>query len=128
MIIVIQKNLKSDEDKLAKKFCDGFIKSVIEHNGSYAKAYRTKGGWSSWLRRGDFGLSPKELKDAGLTFRRIFRSKTFGVQKIDSLNFIKYKCVKNICHCPSCSGMIKVKNKLGPGDFYKYYDSLVGYI
>lgn len=106
--IKIQKSLSEEQRKIAEEVAFDFIKRTIEHKMSYAKAYRTRSGTSSYLKRNVLGYTWGGLKEAGLTLRRISKNRrSFGIVKLEDLYIPELKIrgheLKE-CMCPKYHG------------------------
>lgn len=104
----IQKGLNNKQNELAQDVAWCFINAVAEHKGSFAKAYRTKGGRASYLARGNLGYTFGGLKDLGLTLRRLSKNKrVFGIMRLKDLEVKDLNITAdklNECMCPQYHG------------------------
>ena len=111
--IEIQKDLTDKENKAAIKFIDYWVADVMEHGCSWK--HRTRGGHSSYYRRGIYG-QPVWDPDTGessstLVFRRHSHNRRiFAVIRIDTLAAARH----DGCICPIHRGGQKVKYKIRP--------------
>ena len=116
--IEIQADLSSEEMVIAKKFADQWIADVKAHDWSWK--HRTRGGYSSYYRRGVFGEGVwlREEDSANsiwneyqLVFRRHTRhSRTFAIVKADTLIRLDGSPLDlKQCMCPIHRGAQKVK-------------------
>lgn len=102
--IKIQKDLSDEQVVKAKEYIDSFIIKAIKNNLNYSKSCNTKGGYSSFLRRGVLGYTLGGLRELGLAFRRISNKKRiFAIVKLENLFVIEDNILAdklNICMCP----------------------------
>lgn len=114
--LMIQKGMHPELYEQARLFANYFKMETEKHNGSYAKAFNTKGGWSSALRWGDHGMHWHGAKE--LRLRRVSkRRRIFAVVHKNTI-VPEY----NGCPCSKCFWAVNPRgcrqNK--PFDFRDY--------
>jgi hypothetical protein len=110
--VEIQLDLSEEEKKSALKFVNEFVIGTLKKDMYYSKYMHTRGGYSSYLKRGVFGYRFDE--ENNLVFRRISRNqRRFAVVKANTLVNKDTKEVfnnknMNMCMCPLHLGGTKV--------------------
>ncbi|KKL64373.1 hypothetical protein LCGC14_2165680 [marine sediment metagenome] len=114
----IQKDLNTDELKLAIDFANEFISDTCKNNMKFS--FSRKAGYRSYIRRGCFGY--RFDKKNNLVFRRIStKSRIFGIIKPDTMVDLLGKNVNlNQCMCPIHLGGVKVRWKSEKPDMNVY--------
>ena len=129
--IQIQLSLSEEEKKVAEDFANKFIIGTLKNDMLYSKHLNTRGGYSSYLKRGVLGLKIKghgPTTDDTLYFRRISRNqRVFGIVRLDTMQekgtYEDLKHVKDKCMCPIHHGGTRVEWRYKP-ETYTY--ALVG--
>jgi hypothetical protein len=104
--IDIQSGLTPEEDEVARTYAEEFTMNALYDDFKYP--YRTRGGHSSYLRRGTFGNMIDDEKR--LVFRRISRRlRKFAIVKADTMvDNEGNEVVMKQCRCPKHRGGTRV--------------------
>lgn len=135
--LVYHKSISGEDKRNAEEFLLDFIEKVNKE-GSYAKAFRTHGGWNSCLRWKSFGLPVSDFKNQNyycvsekLILRRLSKNRRiFGVVPRDlvfSLNGYACSTQYKRCICPKCTMAWTSGKGFGMGEPYKDSDYITFY-